>query len=148
MMSMADPQYWHWLTLGIVLLVVDLLLIGTSFLMWIGLAALATGAITFLLPVGWLGQVLLFSGLSVASVLLWKRYVKEAPTPAAAQLNQRGAAYIGQVVHLEEAIVGGHGRIRLDDTLWFVAGPDAPAGTPVTILAQDGNGFRVDVTKK
>lgn len=145
MILLDTLQYWHWLTLGMILLVVEVMLIGTSFLMWIAFAALATGMITFLVPVSWVGQILLFSGLSVASVLLWWRYMRAAPTPAVEQLSHRGAAYIGHVVHLEEAIVAGSGRIRLDDTLWFVQGPDAPAGTAVRITAQDGNLFKVEL---
>lgn len=142
-----DPQsleYWHWLTLGLLLLVAEVMVAGTSFLMWIGFAALATGLLAFLAPVGWQLQLVIFGVASVGSVLLWRRYVKFQPAPGAPVLNQRGAQYVGRVVRLEEAIVGGTGRVRLDDTLWTVRGADAPAGSQVRIRAQDGNLFDVD----
>lgn len=145
MMDMASMQYWHWLGFGLLLLVAEVLVAGTSFLMWIGFAALATGVLALLLPIGYQLQLVVFGVASVGSVLLWRRYVKDAPEPPGAPvLNQRGAQYIGRVVHLEEAIVGGHGRIRIDDTLWSVRGVDLPAGSHVRIRAQDGNVFDVD----
>ncbi len=140
-------QYWHWLTLGIVLLVAEVAVGGASFLMWIGFAALFTGLVSFILPglLIWQLQLLLFGVSAVASVLLWRRYVKDEPVAGGVLLNHRGAEYIGRVVHLEEAIVNGQGRIRIDDTLWSVRGRDAPAGAAVRILAQDGNTFDVIV---
>lgn len=143
-MSLAALQYWHWLILGVALLVAELAAAGSSFLMWIGLAALVTGALTFLLPIAWPLQLLLFSLSSVGSVLLWKKFVKEEPVTGGPILNQRGAEHIGSVVRLEEAIVGGVGRVRIDDTLWTVRGVDLPAGSNVRIRARDGNIFDVD----
>ncbi|MFZ5756999.1 MAG: NfeD family protein [Pseudomonadota bacterium] len=143
-MSLADVQYWHWLILGVLLLVAELAAAGSSFMMWIGFAALATGVLAFLLPIGWPVELVLFAVFSVLSVWLWKKYVKEAPAPDAPILNRRGAEHVGKVVRLEEAIVGGSGRIRIDDTLWTVRGDDAPAGSKVRIRAQDGNLFDVD----
>lgn len=138
-------EYWHWLTIGILLLVAEVMVAGTSFLMWIGFAALFTGVVTFLLPVVWQMQLVIFGVAAVASVLLWRRYVKDVPVQGGDTLNRRGAEHIGRVVRLEEAIVGGQGRIRLDDTLWLARGADAPAGASVRIVAQDGNVFDVVV---
>lgn len=143
-MVIDELQYWHWLILGALLLVAELAVAGSSFIMWIGFAALVTGALTFLLPLGWTLQLAVFSAASVGSVWLWKRLVKERPAPDAPILNRRGAEHIGKVVRLEEAIVGGQGRVNIDDTLWSVRGADAPAGSLVKIRAQDGNLFDVD----
>lgn len=144
--SVQALEYWHWLTLGILLLVAEVAAGGASFLMWVGFAALATGVVAFLLPVlGWQLQLVLFGVGSVASVLLWRRYVKDVPVADGAVLNRRGTEHIGQVVRLEEAIVNGRGRIRIDDTLWGVRGADAPAGTAVRIVALDGNVYDVVV---
>jgi hypothetical protein len=59
---------------------------------------------------------------SVASVLAWHRYVKDVPVAGGVMLNKRGMEHVGTVVALEEAIVGGSGRVRIDDTLWNVLG--------------------------
>lgn len=139
-MGVEDLQYWHWLALGLALLVAEVAVGGASFLMWIGFAALATGVLALVVPLlGWQLQLVIFGIGSVASVFLWRRYVKDRDTAEAPVLNQRDAGYVGRVVHLEEAIVGGRGRVRIDDTLWTVRGKDAPAGAAVRILARDGN---------
>lgn len=143
-MNVEGLVYWHWLALGLLLLVAEVAVGGASFLMWIGFAALATGVLALVVPVlGWQLQLLVFGTGSVASVFLWRRFVKDRDTADAPVLNRRGAEYIGRVVHLEEAIVDGRGRVRIDDTLWAVRGKDAPAGAAVRILAQDGNQFDV-----
>ena len=143
---MQSLEYWHWLTLGAALLLAEVAAGGASFLMWLGFAALFTGVATFLLPalMPWQVQLVVMSVASVASVWLWKRYVKDAPVEGGVTLNRRGAEHIGRVVPLEEAIVGGQGRVRLDDTLWTVRGVDAPAGANVRLLRQDGNAFEVE----
>lgn len=143
---MQSLAYWHWLTLGVVLLLAEVAVGGASFLMWVGFAAIFTGVLAFLLPavMGWQAQLVVMSVASVASVWLWKRYVKDAPVEGGVTLNRRGAEHVGRIVPLEEAIVGGEGRVRLDDTLWSVRGADAPAGARVRIVRQDGNAFEVE----
>mgnify|MGYP006185886979 CR=1 FL=1 len=39
---------------------------------------------------------------------------------------------------LSEPIVEGRGRIRIDDSIWQVRGPDAPAGARVVVTGADG----------
>lgn len=143
-MNVELLQYWHWLIFGLGLLLVDVLIAGASVLMWLGIAALFTGAVSFLLPgiVGWQAQLVLFGVSAVASVFVWRRFDKRDPNAPVVNLR-RGAEYVGRVVLLEEAIVGGSGRVRIDDTLWSVSGPDTPAGAQVRITAQDGNSFTV-----
>lgn len=144
--SVQSIEFWHWLSLGIVLLIAEVAVGGASFLMWVGFAALFTGLVTWLLPalMPWEMQLLVFSVASVASVLAWHRYVKDVPVAGGVMLNKRGMEHVGTVVALEEAIVGGSGRVRIDDTLWNVLGADAPAGSRVRIVAMDGNAFRVE----
>lgn len=145
MEAVASIEYWHWLLLGLFLLVVEVSFAGGSYLMWLGFAALATGVISLLLGalMGWQAQLVLFGVLSVASVLLWRRYARDVDTRDAPVLNQRGFHHIGRTVPLEDPITGGRGRVRIDDTLWMVRGEDMPAGTRVRIVAQDGNIFEV-----
>ena len=53
-------------------------------------------------------------------------------------LNQRGAQYVGRQFHLDEPIVNGHGKIKVDDSIWKVHGPDCPEGARVTVTGVDG----------
>jgi membrane protein implicated in regulation of membrane protease activity len=40
---------------------------------------------------------------------------------------------------LTEPIVEGSGRVAIDDSIWQVRGPDAPAGTRVVVTGADGS---------
>jgi membrane protein implicated in regulation of membrane protease activity len=39
---------------------------------------------------------------------------------------------------VEQAIENGRGKVRVGDTLWSAEGPDAPAGTRVTVTGTRG----------
>ncbi len=59
-------------------------------------------------------------------------------------LNQRSASLVGRTATLHEPIREGRGRIRLDDTLWQVMGPDLPVGTQVKVVSSNGRDLRVE----
>ena len=52
--------------------------------------------------------------------------------------------YIGRVFTLEEAIINGRGKVRVDDTLWRVEGADLPLGHKVKVVSVDGVVFKVE----
>jgi len=58
-------------------------------------------------------------------------------------LNRRAEQLVGRVVALDQPIVAGTGRAKVDDAFWVVAGPDLPAGTPVRVVAVDGMTLKV-----
>jgi inner membrane protein len=126
---------WNWIVLGAVLLGLEVLVPGV-YLLWIGIAALLTGALSFQIGEaawwGWPAQVVVFLVLSLASAIVG-RYAFGSDKGESDQplLNQRERQLIGQVSTLEEPIRDGHGRIRLGDTLWLVTGPDLAAGSRV-----------------
>ena len=53
------------------------------------------------------------------------------------------ALLVGRVFTLEKPIIDGAGTVRIDDTVWRVAGPDAPAGSRVKIVQVDGANLTV-----
>ena len=89
--------------------------------------------------IGWQYQLMIFSGLSVVSIALFRRYQRRNPAitdqPA---LNRRGEQYIGRTFTLEQPVVNGVGTLRVDDSTWRIAGDDLPAGTRVTVTGVDG----------
>lgn len=144
----AEFGPWSWCILGLALLAAELLVPGV-FLVWIGLAAIATGALSLALwsmPVwSWEVQFLAFAALSVVFVLAGRRfYDRGASESDQPLLNQRGASYIGRIGTLGEPVVDGRGRLRIDDTYWPVRGPDLPAGTRVRITGAEGNTLDVE----
>lgn len=125
---------WLWIVAGLVLAGAEILLPGI-FLIWLGLAALLTGLGAALLPMPWQAQLLVWAVLSLASAALANRLLRRRTAPA---LNQPDRGLIGREGVLAEAIVGGAGALRLDDTYWRVSGPDLPAGTRVRVTGLAG----------
>ncbi|UXS34107.1 NfeD family protein [Agrobacterium tumefaciens] len=133
---------WSWWIVGFILLAAELVAPGV-FLIWIGLAALVIGALSlFFWEAGfwaWQLQFVLFAALSIIFALLGRRYFgRNRDTSDEPFLNQREASLVGRTATLQEPIVEGRGRIRLDDTWWSVNGEDMPAGTRVRIAAARG----------
>lgn len=129
---------WAWIVAGLVLMGAELALPGI-FLIWLGLAALLTGLVAALAPLPWQAQALLFAALSVAAVVLASRLDRRH----VAVLNRADRGLIGREGLLSEPIRDGAGRIRFDDTLWRVTGPDLPAGARVRVTGLDGTVLRV-----
>ena len=130
---------WNWMVLGFVLLGFELVLPGV-FLLWIGIAALLTGALSLQLGslgfFGWQWQLLVFLALSVVAVLVGRRLLGAPDTPSDQPLlNRRAEQLIGQTAVLLEPLADGRSRVRLGDTIWRVAGPDLAAGTRVRVVA-------------
>jgi inner membrane protein len=144
----AEIGPWSWWILGLVLLGAEILIPGI-FLIWIGLAAIVVGAISFLLwdsaIWGWQVQLLVFAALSLISALIGRRIMagRDDDTDQP-MLNRRMEQMVGRTAMLEEPITEGQGRIRLGDTLWVVRGPELPAGTRVRIVAIENDEPRVE----
>ncbi len=141
---------WAWVVIGFILLAAEIVAPGV-FLLWIGLAMIAVGAVAVMLGdfgatfFGWQAQMLAFVALALAFVLIGRRYMRkgaiETDEPS---LNRRADQLIGRTAVLAEPIDNGTGRIKLGDTLWRVTGPDLPAGTKVRVVAAHGGELRVD----
>ncbi|MBE0694488.1 MAG: NfeD family protein [Aquamicrobium sp.] len=140
---------WNWVILGTVLLALEILTPGV-YLLWLGIAAVATGLLSFLLwDAGfwvWQVQILVFLVLSIVSVLIGRRVFPTTGTADTDQplLNQRERQLVGRTATLEEPIVEGRGRIRLGDTLWRVSGPDLPVGARVRVIAAENGELAVE----
>ena len=134
-----DVQFWHWLALGGMLGVLEILAPGFV-LIWLGLAAILVG----IMLLAWEGmpfayQLLAFAGFSVLSVLVWFYWVRRMPTETdKPTLNRRAEQLIGRRAAVVDAIVNGRGRVKLGDSTWAVTGPDLPVGELVDVTAADG----------
>ncbi len=144
-MSLTGIVFWHWWVAGIVLLGIEIFAPGFWFL-WMALAAGIVGAVLLVLPqTTWQWQVLLFAVVSVTSMIAWRAYQRRHPTQSdEPNLNRRGAQYVGRVFTLDEAIVNGTGKIRVDDTTWKVSGADRPIGAKVRVTGVAGTVLTVE----
>lgn len=138
---------WTWWIVGLVFLGLEIMVPGV-FLLWVGLAALAVGAISFPLwdvaAWTWQLQFLGFAVLAVAFALFGRRVSASSAESDQPMLNRRTDGLVGRTATLEEAISDGRGRIRLDDTTWVINGPDLPAGTRVRITMAHAGGLSVE----
>lgn len=131
--------FWHWIILGVGLLILELVS-GGGFLLWVGLAAIITAVIVFVLPfLSWPWQLVFFSIMSILNCSIWYYYLKKEKEDEAPQtLNKRAAQYIGREFELETKISHGRGRVKIGDSLWRVAGEDMEAGATVKVVSVDG----------
>src|SRR6516162_6982912 len=108
----------HWLVVAASFAVIEIA-VPAMVCIWLAAAALGTALIVWLAPgLSWEHQALIFAALAVASVAI-------------------GRLAFGR------PIVDGRGRLRVDDTMWLVDGPDLPAGTRVQVTGVDNTMLRV-----
>jgi membrane protein implicated in regulation of membrane protease activity len=144
MLAADQLGHWHWWILAATLIILEVFAPGAFFL-WLGLAAGAVGTLVFFLPgLDWEYQILAFSVLAVASILVWRKFFKQRPADTdQPTLNRRGEQYIGRVFTLSEPIIDGLGKIRVDDSSWKIHGSDCPAGSQIEVTGVDGTVLQV-----
>jgi membrane protein implicated in regulation of membrane protease activity len=137
---------WTWWVIAGFLLLVELILPGVFF-MWLALAAAAIGVIDLFVDLSWQVEIAIFAVLAVLLVLFVRPRVRFAEGEAT-NLNQRMYDYVGLAYVLDEAIVNGRGKVRIDDTLWVVTGSDRDKGEWVKVKAVDGTRLIVEPAAK
>lgn len=142
--ALAGYGPWAWIVIGIVLLGLELVVPG-GFLVWLGVAGIITGLVTFVWVIDWPLQFVVFGALGLVLIVVWMRWFKgrEKPTDRPF-LNRRADVYVGHEAVLDEPIRDGFGRLKLGDTIWRIAGPDLAAGQRVRIVSSDGALLRVE----
>jgi len=142
---LEQVTFWHWLILGVALAIIEVAAPGVVFL-WMGIAAILTGLIVLTVDtLSWQSQVLVFAGLSVVSVVSGRLWLRSRPTETDhPTLNRRGQQYVGRVFTVDEKMVNGMGKVRVDDTSWKISGDDFDAGTKVRVTAVEGTVLRVE----
>ena len=128
-----------WGALALLLFAAEALVPG-AFLLWIGFGAAAVFVIVAVvadIPLIW--QVVAFVLLSFASIQVSRRWFRSRGRQSDQPLlNRRAEQLVGRVLVLDQPIVAGSGRVRIDDAFWNASGPDLPAGTRVRVVAVDG----------
>ena len=112
--------WWHWILLGLVLLAAEMMMPGSFFVIFFGVAALLVGALVSVTSLGSPTQWLFFSGLSIGSLLLFRRrLLARFNTPSA----RRGDidSLRGEVaVPTADLAPGAIGKAELRGTPWTV----------------------------
>jgi inner membrane protein len=110
--------WWHWLLLGVVLIAMEMAASGGFYIIFFGIAAVIVAMLSLAELAGplWF-QLLLFSALSVASLLFFRN-------PIMRRLNLEGGAadidtLAGETCSVLEAMPpGGNGRVELRGSTW------------------------------
>jgi membrane protein implicated in regulation of membrane protease activity len=136
-------EWYLWVLVGIGLLAAEILTPGGFFVIFFGVAALLVGA---LVSIGLGGpaalQWLLFSVLSVVSLLLFRRrLVERFSTPPPAKLDEIDTLRGEVAIAGEDLAPGGLGKAELRGTVWTVKNiADQPlrAGQRGRVVGKDG----------
>jgi len=131
-MSQALP-YWVWLVAGLALCLAETLAPG-AFLIFIGLAGMAIGAVDLVYPLPLAAQTLGFAVLAAALALAGKRLYGSRAHTSESRGGNRARKMVGREFYLDGDIARGFGRIRVGDSVWRVSGPDLPSGEKVRVV--------------
>ena len=135
---------WIWAIGGLLLLIAEVVAPG-FFLVFLGVAAIATGLFTLLFDLGLGPQLALFVIYTALAVMLGKRWYAEPDThDQSIKLNDPGKRLVGRTVTVVEAVDDHGGRVRVGDSEWSARGGPAATGERVTITGVDGNCLTVE----
>ena len=132
--------WWHWLVLGLVFLVGELATAGGFYLIFFGLAAVLVGTFAFLGMEHTAVQLVVFSGLAVAGLTLFRvrllRWLQIDPqAPSVDQL-------VGEIATAVDTLPpGGVGKVELRGASWSARNTSnlaLPAGVRCHVLGVDG----------
>ena len=136
--------HWVWLTLGLVLAGLEMLVPGV-YLIWLAVAAIATGLLTLAFDISLPLQVVDFVFLSLIAAFSARRYLRDRPIESSDPLmNRRGARMVGESALVVQAIEHGSGRVKVGDSEWIARGVNVAAGERVRITGTDGSSLLVE----
>lgn len=149
---MIEP--WHWLVLGFLLMIAEIF-IPTFASLWFGTAAVIVAALSWLLPVPIVVQVLIWLALSLLFMFAWIKYIKPL------SVNRSRAALgnttiIGEVgIIVAKPQVGSLGLVRFnvpivgaDEWPCRTVDDNVEAGDRVVVTAIDVEVLTVALTRR
>ncbi len=133
--------WWHWLVLGLVLVVAESAAAGGFYIIFFGIGAILVGIMAGLGVAGppWL-QFLLFGVISAAGLMLFRNSLlqKFQPDPQAPKID----TLVGEVaIATEDFAPGGVGRVELRGSAWAArneAGVAVSRGARCHVTRVDG----------
>jgi len=139
--------WWHWIVLGLVLLIVEMNS-GTFLFLGLGVAAALVGVADYGFDMTFLYELLLWIALSVLALAAWVRWFKER---TASTTGQSRHGFDTQGVVTVEIFPHRRGKVTFDspvlgNTVWHATADETlPEGTRVCIA--EVNGQLIKVTK-
>lgn len=142
-MSIPHIEWWHWIVLGLALLLCELAL-PMFVLVWFGLAAVVTGIVLALLPsFGLTAELTLWIVLSLALVVLWFRVFQSKGHKTRAGMADMAIGEVGLLSKAVAPFVKGEVRFQkpvLGSEVWpCIAAEAIAAGTRVQVARVEGS---------
>ena len=136
-----DIQWWHWLVLGLVLAVAELVSAGGFYILFFGIGAIVVGLLASANAAGplWM-QMLLFSGVSVAALVMFRGRLLRAMQhdPQAPPVD----SLVGEIgVASEDLLPGAIGKVELRGAGWSARNRSSaavPRGGRCRVVRVDG----------
>jgi membrane protein implicated in regulation of membrane protease activity len=132
--------WWHWIILGILLIIIELS-IGTFFILGLGIGAILVGILDLLIGLSFTGALGIWILFSILTIIIWFKYYKETTISTSGQSN-RGLDTLGTVS--KEIKANGRGEVVFDtpvlgNTSWDATSKsDIEAGSRVNIKEING----------
>ena len=135
---------WMWAIGGLVLLIAEIVAPG-FFLVFLGVAAIATGLFTLLFDLSLAPQLVLFVIYTALAVMIGKRWYAEPDhADQSIRLNDPSERMVGKSVTVVDPVDDHGGLVRVGDGEWSARGGPAAAGARVRVIAVDGNCLLVE----
>lgn len=141
---------WIWAAIGVVLIAVEILAIGTMYVFWFGLAALFMAVIAWIAPgIDLSLQIITYAVASLGTLLLWRRFQNNSNGDSVvgqsrgeeigrigAVLKQTGPALNGSI-GFTQGLMGSREWVSVSDQVIEV-------GETARVVAVEGNALRVE----
>ncbi|EGY34203.1 regulator of membrane protease activity [Aggregatibacter actinomycetemcomitans serotype e str. SC1083] len=142
---LADWGVWHWLILGFILLIAEVVIPGV-FLLWWGLAAIVVAGIMKFIPALPLSALaVIYAVIAIILSIIWWRYQhgKDQIDQSKSVLNQRDHAMVGARGKVLTIAENGIGRGAFGDTTWRIKGRDLAVDDIVEVVSVDSITLKV-----
>ena len=134
-MENFEILYWHWLVLGVVLFLIEVM-VPITFFLWLGISALFMGGLLYFFPALTIEfQLVSYGVFAILSLLFSRRAYKRLQNAKGhSSLNKRGQELIGYKFILEEDLKRGTIRQTINGVDWKIAGSNLKKGHEVEVV--------------
>ena len=147
MMGMDIEPGWIWAIGGVLLLIAEIIAPG-FFLVFVGVAAIATGLFALLFDLGIAPQLVLFAVYSTLAVMIGKRWYGEPHSiDENLRLNDPARRLVGKTVTVVDQVDDHGGRVRVGDGEWNARGGPAGPGERAKVIGVEGNCLIVETLR-
>lgn len=141
---------WIWAIIGVILIAIEIIAIGSMYVFWFGLAALFMSMLTAIAPSITLSvQIIIYAIASMVSLLIWRKFQKNGDVDSVVGqsrgeeigrvgtvLTQTGPAVSG-LIGFTQGLMGSREWVSVSDCV-------IEAGEKAKVVAVEGNTLRVE----